>query len=172
MADLEVREVRSNVSALSAERLHRALVAMVENAVQGGTDAMRGLVPHRSGLMAEHVDRTRVEDIASLIRAKIGITAVHEADDRASAGRYRRSQYPLFVLGGTHTPIFPAKASAMWNPKEGIFGRKQVRGQTRQDFLGATVAYAHAVMRTDQEIAKALDEMRAQAVAMAAAMRI
>lgn len=171
MSDVHV-SVRSNLDALSAERLHRALVDMIRDLVREMVLFAQGIAPKRTGLLAEHIKSEEAAEVADMVMAKMGVTAVEEADERRSSGRYRRSQYPLFPDGGTHSPIFPAKAAAMWNPSEGIFGRTSVRGQHAQHFMLKTFEQARMILRADEQISLALKEMAARAAAERAGMEL
>jgi hypothetical protein len=53
----------------------------------------------------------------------------------------------------------------MWNPSEGIFGRRSVRGQHAQPFMLATYQQARAILRADPQVSLALKEMAARAAA-------
>ena len=174
MASEITYSVRSNIDALSASTLHDALKRMVSNAMRDAGIWLRAdrAAHSRSGALARHVKDGEVEDVADLIQASLGVTAVEEADVRPSHGIYRRSSYPLFVEGGTHSPIFSPRGAAMWNPREGIFGRMTVSGQHPQEFMLKTYELARQLVRFDTEIAKALAEMGIKAEAMAAAMRL
>jgi hypothetical protein len=146
---------------------------MVKDSVRGMRDFARGAAPHRTDLLAEHIKDEDIVELADLIEGRLGVTRVEEADGRTSRGRYRRSQYPLFVEGGTQSPIFSARTNQgglMWNPAEGIFGRKQVRGQDAKPFMFATYVQAREILRADPQVGLALREMAAEAEAMKAGM--
>ena len=117
------------------------------------------------GELDRHIKADEVEEIADEVIARMGVTRVESADARRSSGEYRRSSYPLFVEGGTRSPIFPARAAAMWNPAEGIFGRTSVRGQRGKHFMLATYQQAREILRADPHISLALKEMAARAAA-------
>lgn len=165
MSDLQVH-VRSNLDALSAELLHDAFKNLVRDSVREMRDVARAATPKRTDLLVEHIKDDEVEAIADMIEGRLGVTAIPEADKGTPTdGQYRHSQYPLFVHGGTRTPIFPAKRSAMFNRDAGIIFRKQVRGQKPQPFMAEAYAQARAIIDTDPSVGLALKEMAARAAA-------
>lgn len=168
MGDVDVH-VRSNLEALSAERLRRGLRDMVRDSVREMRRFAQDVAPKRKELLAEHIKDEDLVEVAGMVEARLGVTAVEEADARESHGRYRRSQYPLFVHGGTSSPIFSARpGGTMWNPPEGIFNRKQVRGQEANPFMLATFVQGREILRADPQVSLALEEMAAEAEAMKA----
>lgn len=170
MSDIKV-SVRSNLDALSESVLHDAFKSLVRDSVREMRDFARGISPKRSEALSEHIKDEDVIAVAEMIEGRVGVKAVEEADARHSHGRYRRSQYPLFVAGGTHSPIFAARPDGLlWNPSEGIFGRKSVSGQKAQPFMAETFAQAHAFLDADPSVRIALDAMAARAAAEMAAI--
>lgn len=182
MADLEITEVRSNIGALSAERLHQALVEMVRSTVVEAARFLRAEVPKDTGRLAEAVDHSQVEDLAKTIEARLGIKPVGESFVPGAGGQaisprsaYQpsdSSHYPVFVdrgtgvFGPTASPIFARVGHAMVFEIDGhtVFAR-QVQGQHGQHFMAATLAYVHALVRADKHIRLALEEMAAKAAA-------
>lgn len=170
--------VRSNVDALSAARLHQALLETVESTVADATAFLRAVEPKDTGSMEAHTDHTHAEDVTGMIEAKLGITPIEDAGMgsalKSIPGAQDSSHYPLFVDRGTGvfgpiaTPIFARTGSSMHFEIDGrsIFARS-VLGQRGQHFMAATYAFAQAAIRTDPHIRLALDEMAAEAAAMA-----
>lgn len=179
MADDIHVSVRSNVSALSADRLHQSLVDMVNSVVSGSEVFLRSAEPKRTGAMEAHTSSSKAtEDLVGLIEAKLGITAVEGAGSNVAAlksipGAQDSSHYPIFVdrgtgvFGPTASRIFARTSRAMVFEEDGrtIFARS-VAGQHGQHFMAATEAYAQTLLRTDQQIRIALAEMAAEAAAM------
>lgn len=166
MAQLELK-VRSNTDALSAQRLHDAMVALVRDVTDESEMFLHAdRVGHsRSGLSAAHVE-AEVHEGGGVVQGKVGMTRVTEKDVRPTGGQYRHSDAPMFVDGGTRSPIFAAKGGLMWNRSEGIFARKTVRGQTGQHFMAKTYAEAQLLVRSNRQIANAFKEMAAEAAVM------
>lgn len=164
MSDVHI-SIRSNVDALSETVLHEAFVSLVRNLTAGAETAARLAAPKRSGLLEKHIEKTDIDDAADLIQAKVGVKPVLEADIRRSRGQYRRSQYPMFVEGGTRTTIFAARSPFMQNKAEGIFHRKSVPGQPPQPFMAGAYAAGQAIAKTDPSVELALREMSARAAA-------
>lgn len=170
MTDIQVT-VRSNIDALSASKLHDALKRMVSETVSSATDTLRAdrLAHSRSGATLAHIRSEKTSELANVIEGKLGITPVTEKDERPTNGLFKHSQAPMFVDGGTSSPIFAKRAGEMWNMGEGIFGRKTVRGQHPQHFMAKVYGEAQMFMRSDPQISLALKEMQAEADAMLAA---
>ena len=183
MAEHEQIEVhiRSNVDALSADRIHQALVEMVQRNVEESTEFLRVIEPKRTGALEAHTSHTdAIESIVGQIEAKIGITPVEEAHDtnsvarNMSPGAQDTDHYPLFVdrgtgvFGPTGSPIF-ARTGVMAFEIDGheIFTRV-VQGQRGQHFMAATAAFAEMLLSTNQQIRLALAECAAEAAAMLA----
>lgn len=165
--DLKIR-VRSNVDALSASALRAALATMVRETVTGGKEFLRAdRAKHsRTGATVAHIESDKLGELSS----RFGITPVTEKDARRTSGEYKHSQAPLFVDGGTHSPIFSPHGNLMWNRAEGIFGRHSVRGQKPQHFVAKTVAETQTLLRENKSIGLALDAMNANAAAQKAAI--
>lgn len=176
MADLEIVAIHSNVSALSADRLHQALVEMVRGIVVESARFLRAEVPKDTGRLAEAVDHSEVEDVAKTIEARLGIKPIGEAGLNAALrtvpGAQDSSHYPVFVdrgtgvFGPTASPIFARVGHKMvFEGERGTVFAHSVEGQHGQHFMAATLAYAHALVRADQHIRLALEEMAAKAAA-------
>jgi hypothetical protein len=185
MAEHEQIEVhiRSNVDALSADRIHQALVQMVQRNVEESTEFLRAIEPKRTGELEAHTSHTdAIEDIAGQIEAKIGITSIENAPDTNAVARNMHpgaqdtDQYPLFVdrgtgvFGPTGSPIFARdpKGMMVFEGREGTVFTHVVKGQHGQHFMAATAAFAEEIMRSDQHIRLALVECAAEAAAMLA----
>lgn len=178
MPELIDVSVRSNVDALSGARLHQALIDMVERVVRDSAEFMRAIEPKRTGALEAATSHTDpVEDVVNIIEAKIGVTEIGQDVPRSEAqstipGAQDSSHYPLFVdrgtgvFGPTASPIFARSARSMvFTIGERKIFAGSVRGQRGQHFFAATAAFAEALLRTDQHIRVALDEMAAQAAA-------
>lgn len=165
-------EIRSNIEALSAARLHQSLVAMVRSIVEDSTAFMRSIEPKRTGALIEHTTHTDVDDLVGLIEARLGIKPVDEASSFHHGSSDSRD-YPIFVdrgtgiFGETGSPIYSKHNGPMVFEEDGrtIFTRA-VAGQEGQHFVAATEAFAEALLREDQHIRLALAEMAAEAAAM------
>lgn len=166
-ADISVK-VRSNVDALSASALRAALGAMVKETVAAGKAFLIAdrSAHNRSGDTVAHIE----SDGLGTLSGRFGITPVTEGDARHTSGEYRHSQAPLFVDGGTSSPIFSPHGNAMWNRSDGIFGRHTVRGQRAQHFVAKTVAETQSLLRSNKSIGLALDVMDADAAVQKAAI--
>lgn len=164
MSDIQI-SIRSNVDALSATVLHEAFVSVVRNTLAEAKAAARTAAPKRTRLLEAHIESSEVHDLADAISGSVGVTPVREADARRSRGEYKRSQYPLFVEGGTRSPIFPAASPFLVNKAEGIFHRSSVRGQDPQPFMAGAYAAGLAAAHTDPSVELALKEMEARALA-------
>ena len=73
MAEHEQIEVhiRSNVDALSADRIHQALVEMVQRNVEESTEFLRVIEPKRTGALEAHTSHTdAIESIVGQIEAE------------------------------------------------------------------------------------------------------
>lgn len=166
-ADISVK-VRSNVDALSASALRAALGSMVRESLAGGKAFLiADRAEHdRSGATSSHIE----SDGLGALSGRFGITPVTEGDARHTSGEYRHSQAPLFVDGGTSSPIFSPHGNTMWNRADGIFGRHNVRGQKAQHFVAKTVAETQSLVRSNKSIGLALDVMDAEAAVQKAAI--
>lgn len=158
---------------------------MVQRVVEDSTTFLRAVEPKRTGAMEEATSHTdAVDDVVGLIEAKLGIRAIDNSavpglggttiSQRFDYHPSDSSHYPIFVdagtgvFGDTGSPIFARSGKAMHFEVDGreIFAR-MVMGQHGQHFFAATEAFAQALLRMDPHIRLALDEMAAEAAAMA-----
>lgn len=161
--------VRTNIEALNASVLHGALVTMVRETVRAGKEFLRAdrATHHGTGSTEKHIESEETGELSG----KFGITPLVEQDERKTYGKYRHSQAPLFVDGGTRARIFAAREGGlMWNRADGIFGRKEVRGQPGQHFVAKTYAETQLLLRENKSIDLALEAMEADAAALLAAI--
>lgn len=175
-------EIRSNLDALDAKRIHEGLVRMVDEAASGGAEFMRGIAPMHLGALKEHVSHTHARDLGESVEASLGVPPIGTSyvpgtggttvSPRFSVQPSDSSKYPLFVdrgtgvFGSTGSPTFARKGKAMRFERGGqtIFATS-TKGQKGQHFLAATYAYVHHVLLREgaERLRVELDAMAAQA---------
>lgn len=161
--------VRSNVEALSATVVHEALIRMIDHSLEGSEAFLRAdRAGHsRTGATEAAIHRDHVKDAVEVAEGKLGVGPVIPVHDRPTHGRYRHSQAPIFTDEGTRSPIFAATPGGlMTNRSEGIFRRREVRGQRGQHFMAKTYGELQALLHADPSLRIAMDAMAAEASAL------
>lgn len=158
---IEIVAIRSNTDAISGRAVHDSLVNMLRDELLMGEAFLAGIVPKRSGDMAEHVGHRGPDDAGEIIDGSVGIPEIHKSDESDPFS----AKYPLFVDKGTgifgeHGTIFPKEKHFMYLPPERGGGTEYPRflssseGQAPRGFMLETFAFMSAWLKVNGEIWK------------------